>query len=431
MPGAGERARRPVEDDPAAHEHEPLDDVLDRAELVRDVERSSRHARACRRASSAASASCGVGVDARGRLVEDEERRLAGERLRDERPLLLAARELGERRVGVLRQPDVGDRLVDDRAVRAPQRARAARRCASRPAETTSRTVTGASVPSRRAARGSRASPAGEAVRRLAEEERLAGGRTLKPERERAAASSCRRRSARRSRRTRPPRPRGRRPSSTGWPAVVGERDVAQLERLAAPERLPQRRQVGPHEREVVLAARRLVLRQPLDRVERPSRPRPRARPSRRPPARASGSTKTVVTPCSSMSSATRSRSRGAASASGESRAIGTCSRPYAVGEVAERLVRGHELAPLAVGEARRGTRRRALAAGDGERPGRGLAPASATATRRARCGEAPGIEPDVRIVRVRRAELRPSSASTPRLPVRGSSTAGWNPPPR
>src|SRR5436190_17667373 len=38
VPDAGERRRRAVEDDPLAHEHEPLDDVLDRAELVRDVE---------------------------------------------------------------------------------------------------------------------------------------------------------------------------------------------------------------------------------------------------------------------------------------------------------------------------------------------------------------------------------------------------------
>ncbi len=42
VPHGREVARRPVEDDAAAHEDEPLDDVLDGAELVRDVE--DRHA---------------------------------------------------------------------------------------------------------------------------------------------------------------------------------------------------------------------------------------------------------------------------------------------------------------------------------------------------------------------------------------------------
>src|SRR5688572_31808046 len=40
VPLGGEVARRAVEDDAAAHEHEPLDDPLDGPELVRDVERS-------------------------------------------------------------------------------------------------------------------------------------------------------------------------------------------------------------------------------------------------------------------------------------------------------------------------------------------------------------------------------------------------------
>ena len=38
VPDARQVARPTVEDDAAAHEHEPLDEVLDRAELVRDVE---------------------------------------------------------------------------------------------------------------------------------------------------------------------------------------------------------------------------------------------------------------------------------------------------------------------------------------------------------------------------------------------------------
>ena len=89
-----------------------------------------------------------LGVDSGRRLVQDEQRRLAGERLGDEGALLLAARERAQR---------------DDRALSAsPTRsidsatmARSRRRSgpssppdASRPAATTSRTVAGASTPS-------------------------------------------------------------------------------------------------------------------------------------------------------------------------------------------------------------------------------------------------------------------------------------------
>src|SRR5436309_11680612 len=38
VPDTGQVRRRPVEDDLAADEHDPLDEVLDRAELVRDVQ---------------------------------------------------------------------------------------------------------------------------------------------------------------------------------------------------------------------------------------------------------------------------------------------------------------------------------------------------------------------------------------------------------
>src|SRR6188508_476493 len=42
VPEAGEILRRAVEDDAAADEHEPLDEALDRSELVRHVEDRDR-----------------------------------------------------------------------------------------------------------------------------------------------------------------------------------------------------------------------------------------------------------------------------------------------------------------------------------------------------------------------------------------------------
>ena len=181
----GRSLRRAVEDDAAADEHEPLDDVLDGAELVRDVEDRDAElavelARAAPPSASCASASTPV-----GRLVEDEQRRLAGERLGDERALLLAARE----RARAARRPGRRAR----RARSPPRRSPASRRrsgpsrppAASRPAETTSRTVAGASIPSVRALREvAERRAAREAVRRLAEEQHRARRRPLEPEHE-------------------------------------------------------------------------------------------------------------------------------------------------------------------------------------------------------------------------------------------------------
>ena len=147
VPGSGQLAGRAVEEDSAADEHEPLDEALDGAELMGDVEdghaqllvepREQVRERLLR-----------AGVDTSRRLVEDEQRRLARKRLGDERALLLAARQRREGRVGTVGEPDSLDRLVDDRAVasaQGPMRPPDA----SRPAETTSRTVAGASTPSR------------------------------------------------------------------------------------------------------------------------------------------------------------------------------------------------------------------------------------------------------------------------------------------
>ena len=76
VPDAGEVPGRAVEDDAAADEHEPLDEALDRAELVRDVE--DRDAELAMQAvEQGGERLLRLGVDARRRLVEDEQRRLA------------------------------------------------------------------------------------------------------------------------------------------------------------------------------------------------------------------------------------------------------------------------------------------------------------------------------------------------------------------
>ena len=234
MPALGEIGRAAVEDDPAADEQEPLDDVLDRAELVRDVRGSSRRSSRCSSGEQRGERLLGVHVDAGRRLVEDQEPRLGGERLGDEGTLLLAA---GERRDRVARPaPSSPTRSIAASTARAVARSSAARagaRRVTRPAETTSRTVAGASIPS--CARWARYADQRPARRRRRPARRRARAgparRPLEAERQCAAASSCRRRSGRRSRRTRPRGSPGRRPASTGRRRVVRERDVVELDR--------------------------------------------------------------------------------------------------------------------------------------------------------------------------------------------------------
>ena len=59
----------------------------------------------------------GVGVDAGGRLVEDQQPRLGHDRLGDEGPLLLTPGQDRDRLVGLFRQPDPRDRGSDRVAV--------------------------------------------------------------------------------------------------------------------------------------------------------------------------------------------------------------------------------------------------------------------------------------------------------------------------
>ena len=62
-------------------------------------------------------------IHASRRLVEDEQPRLTGKRLGDEGTLLLAARQSRERALGQGAEPDTLDRVADDRAIPAAERA--------------------------------------------------------------------------------------------------------------------------------------------------------------------------------------------------------------------------------------------------------------------------------------------------------------------
>ena len=145
VPDAGKVVGRAVEDDRAAHQHEALDVLLDRSELVRDVD--DRHAQlAVEIGEELGERLLRLGVDAGRRLVEDQEGGLARERLRDEGSLLHPA---GERANGHVRdrlEADAGDRIRDELAIVPAERADEPPD-ASRPADTTSRTVAGASPP--------------------------------------------------------------------------------------------------------------------------------------------------------------------------------------------------------------------------------------------------------------------------------------------
>ena len=146
VPEAGKPLGRAVEDDAAAHEEQAFDEALDRPELVRDVQ--DRHVQVTvQPVEQDGERLLRFGVDARRRLVEHEQGRLAGERLRDERALLLAA---GKRVASGLSAtaPRPTRSIASDTITRSRRRSGPSRLPpASRPAETTSLTVTGASTP--------------------------------------------------------------------------------------------------------------------------------------------------------------------------------------------------------------------------------------------------------------------------------------------
>ena len=120
VPDAGQARGRTVEDDSAAHEDEPLDELLDGSELVRHVEDRDREL-AVQPVEQRRQRLLRLDVDARRRLVEHEQRRLPGKRLRDEGALLLPAGERPQRPPSDAREADAGDRLVDRVEIAAAQ----------------------------------------------------------------------------------------------------------------------------------------------------------------------------------------------------------------------------------------------------------------------------------------------------------------------
>ena len=84
----------------------------------------------------------GRGIDAGGRLVEQHDLGLDGERARDQHALLLAAGERPERLVRERREPDLRE-TVERAGALAPSDGRSGERRAYVPISTTSATVSG------------------------------------------------------------------------------------------------------------------------------------------------------------------------------------------------------------------------------------------------------------------------------------------------
>ena len=116
VPLAGKTRRRAVVDDSSSHEHEPLDELLHRPELVGDEQNGCVELAVQLTQQRGERLLC-VDVDTRGRLVEHEEVRFAGERLGDERALLLAAGEGRDGSRRLHRKADSLDRRPYERLV--------------------------------------------------------------------------------------------------------------------------------------------------------------------------------------------------------------------------------------------------------------------------------------------------------------------------
>src|SRR4051794_33730524 len=116
VPALGQVVRVAVELDPAPDEEQPLRDVLDRAELVRDVEDGDVEL-AVQSGEQCGERLLRVGVDTGRRLVEDQQPRLRGDRLRDEGALLLPAGEGCNGLACLVAETDAGDRALDGLAV--------------------------------------------------------------------------------------------------------------------------------------------------------------------------------------------------------------------------------------------------------------------------------------------------------------------------
>jgi hypothetical protein len=112
VPEARKVTGRPVEDDVTAHEDDPLDEALDRSELVRDIEDGHREL-AVKAVEKLGERLLRFDVDARRRLVEDEKLGFRGERLGDERTLLLSAGKARQRPVRHTGEAYARNRLMD------------------------------------------------------------------------------------------------------------------------------------------------------------------------------------------------------------------------------------------------------------------------------------------------------------------------------
>ena len=122
VPALGQIGRAAVELDPAADEQQPLGDVLDRAELVRDVEDRSRRSSRVEPGEQSGERVLRVGVDAGGRLVEDQEPRLGAIALAMNARCCWPAGQRRDRLVCLRGQADARDRGVDGAAVVGRQR---------------------------------------------------------------------------------------------------------------------------------------------------------------------------------------------------------------------------------------------------------------------------------------------------------------------
>ena len=109
-----------VEDDRAPHEHKSLDVVLHGSELMRDVEDRGAELRV-QPSEERRERFLRLGVDTGRRLIEHEDRRLAGERLCDERPLLHPSRQRPNRRICNVTEPHALDSLGHELPIPTPQ----------------------------------------------------------------------------------------------------------------------------------------------------------------------------------------------------------------------------------------------------------------------------------------------------------------------
>jgi hypothetical protein len=122
VPVAGERGGRPVEDDLAPYEDEPLHELLDGPELVRDVKDRGAELRV-KVLEQSGEGLLGVRIHARRRFVEHEEIGLARQRFCDVSALPLSAGKPVDRVIGPLNEADALDCAANGSAIRARIRA--------------------------------------------------------------------------------------------------------------------------------------------------------------------------------------------------------------------------------------------------------------------------------------------------------------------